>query len=102
MDKLRGKASKKVLTELLREFEALLATPGVREKTIQKFMESHSELIPIPRLRGHGLHFDVVLSEFNLQTSRIPDFAYLTKNSAYWELVLVELERPSKKLFLKS
>jgi hypothetical protein len=71
----------------------------VTEQLVQKFLEEHSELIPIPWMLNHGLHFDLVISKFAIDTSLKSDFAYLTKSTAEWYLTLIELEHPSKTIF---
>ena len=51
---------------------------------------------------NHGLHFDVVISKFPLDTSLRSDLAYLTKSTAQWYLTLIELEHPAKKIFTEN
>jgi Domain of unknown function (DUF4263) len=48
---------------------------------------------------NHGLHFDVMISKFPLDTSLKSDFAYRTKSTGEWYLTLMELEHPSKAIF---
>lgn len=50
---------------------------------------------------GHGLHFDMVLSKLRINVSLTCDFAYLTKNTGQWYIVLVELEKPTKPIFCR-
>lgn len=85
--------------EINASFYNMLKDPSKNENDIQQFMEHHSELIPLPFLCGHFLHFTAVISKFKLGNEYITDFAYLTKCSDYWEFVLMELEDPKKKLF---
>src|SRR5438874_9676978 len=86
---------------LVPAFRRLLANPSTGESEVQSFLEGHSELIPTPFLSNHGLHFGAVISKLPLDTSLISDFAYLTKSSRRWDLVLVELEDPGKPIFTK-
>jgi hypothetical protein len=87
------------LKALKRDYLALLDDPASREQTVQDFLEQHSVLIPIPWMLNHGLHFDVVISKFPLDTSLVTDFAYLTKSTTEWYAVFMELESPSKHIF---
>jgi len=87
-------------------FETLLVSspkPGKKkEQEIQDYMEINTEFLPTPDLLGHGLHFNIVISKFPLGDRYKVDYAYLTKNSDSWRIVFVELELPSKTLFLKN
>jgi len=80
-------------------FEELLSSTDISENEIQDFLETHSELIPTPWLLNHALHLEVVISKFPLGTGLVTDFAYLTKSSVAWDLCLVEIEDPKKKIF---
>jgi Domain of unknown function (DUF4263) len=80
-------------------FKALIAKDGVAETEIQQFMEQHTGFIPTPFLLGHEIQWNFIISQFRLDHTRKPDFAYLTKNSGLWRLVLIELESPNKRLF---
>jgi hypothetical protein len=91
-----------VIANVVSQFQALLQRPEVIEGEIQTFMEDHSELIPLPHLLGHDLHMGCVISKFELNRCRKPDFAFLTKNTGNWGLVLIELERPQKTLFTQA
>jgi len=86
---------------LIKEFEKLLAGPRRKENAIQAFLENHTKFIPTPGLLNHGLHLNSVISKLPIG-ARITDFAYLTKSSDEWKLVLVELEDANKKLFVQS
>ena len=85
----------KVLTK---RYQEALDSAG-NEQTVQEFLEHQSELIPLEWMLGHGLHLDMVLSKLQINTSLTCDFAYLTKNTAEWYVVLVELENFNKKIF---
>lgn len=87
--------------ELAAEFEALLAATDKDENNIQDFIEHHTEFLPTPFLLNHQLHMRCVISKFPVG-GRTADFAYLTKSSDRWRLVLVELEGPHKSLFSAS
>lgn len=72
------------------------------ENDIQRFLEEHTEIIPLPFLENHGLYLNVIISKFKLGNEMVTDFAYLTKCSDYWHFVLVELEDSKKKIFTKN
>ena len=72
------------------------------EADLQAFLERRTEFLVLPHLLHHGLFEDVVISQFPLDTSLVTDFAYLTKSSSEWRVVLVEIERAGKKLFKAS
>jgi hypothetical protein len=81
-----------------KEYEDLLSS-DVSENDVQQFLESHSELIPLPFLLNHALHLESVITKLPLGNTLITDFAYLTKSSVRWWLCLMELEDPKKKIF---
>ena len=69
------------------------------EQTIHEFFEKHSEVFPLPFYIGHHLQWDALISKFPLDTSLITDFVYVTRTSNTFLVVLVELEKPSKRIF---
>lgn len=85
----------------IEEFKELLALPGGQENAIQSFMEQNTRFLLTPGLLNHGLHLNCVISKFPIG-GRIADYAYLTKSSDEWKLILVELEDSDKKLFVPS
>jgi hypothetical protein len=91
---------------VLDEFKRLLEAPPTpgrqKEQEVQDFLELNSELIPTPILGNHQLHFNLIISKLPLGHGRQVDYAYLTKSSDKWQCVLVELERPEKKIFTDS
>lgn len=88
--------------DLTNDFIEVLDDEARNENDIQKYLEKNSELIPLPILAGHQLHNSVVISKFQLSQGFITDFAYLTKCSDHWKLVLIEIEDAKKKLFVKN
>lgn len=90
------------MSEIIKEFEKLLEDKSKNENDIQIFLEDNSELIPLPFLATHQLHQSAVISKLPLGNEFITDFAYLTKCSDYWNLVLIEIEDPKKNIFTKS
>lgn len=87
---------------LIDNFKKLINDDNKNENDIQQFLEKNTELIPLPIILNHWLHFNVVISKLKLGGGYITDFAYLTKSSDIWNLVLVELEDSKKKIFLKN
>ena len=88
--------------ELIGKFKDILDNEQSIEDDIQKFLEQNTELIPLPFILNHWLHFNVVISKFKISSSLTTDFAYLTKSSDMWNLVLIELEDSKKHIFLKN
>lgn len=83
-------------------FEDLLIDEGKDENDIQAFLEQHTELLDTSSwLLNHRLHMNCVIAKFPIG-GRSADFAYLTKSSDRWTLVLVEIERATKPLFTSS
>lgn len=69
------------------------------EQMYQKFMEDQTILIPREFVQNHGVHFDLVFRKLSLAKDYAPDFFYLSKSSADWNLVLVEIEKPQSRYF---
>lgn len=82
-------------------FEQLLDDESKNENDIQCFLEEYSEFLVTPWMLNHQLHMNCIITKFPIG-DRIADFAYLTKSSDKWYLVLVEIERANKPLFKKS
>lgn len=87
------------MADVVKDFRKLLETEGVSESDVQNFLEKNSELVHTPFLLHHGLLYESLISKFPLDTGIITDFAYLTKCSDFWVLVLVEIEHPKKRIF---
>lgn len=69
------------------------------EQIYQKFMEDNTVLIPREFVQNHGMHFDLVLRKLSIAKDYTPDFFYMAKSSADWNLVFVEIEKPRSKYF---
>lgn len=87
--------------ELIKEFLELIDDEKTNENDIQRYLEEHSEMIPLPILLNHHLNFRSIISKLPLGREYKTDFAYLTKSSTGWNLVLIELESSHKKIFTK-
>ena len=92
---VRGKPDPK----LEKQFKKLIGTEGLLEGRYQEFFEERPEFLMPPFLLNHQMHFDAIVSQFRLNTDITADFCYLTKSTASWWLVLVEIERPDIPLF---
>lgn len=88
--------------DIVSEFEKLLNDKSKDENDTQRFLEDNTELIPLPFLATHQLHESAIIAKLPIGNGYISDFAYLTKCSDYWYLVLMEIEDPKKEIFLKS
>ncbi|SDF89565.1 protein of unknown function [Sphingomonas carotinifaciens] len=83
-------------------FETLLSDEDKDENDIQAFLEEHTEFLDTSAwLLNHRLHMNCIIAKFPIGV-RTADFAYLTKSSDRWILVLVEIERADKPLFTTS
>ena len=85
--------------QLIEEYYKMIEDEDNNENKVQEFLENHTAFIPMEFLLNHQLHMNCVISKFKLGNELVTDFAYLTKCSDYWNLVLVELETPKKKIF---
>ena len=84
---------------LIEEYQCLLNDNDKKENCIQDYLEKNSQLIPLPILENHNLHMNVIISKFRLGNEAITDFAYLTKSTITWKVVLIEIENPHKHFF---
>lgn len=88
-------------SQVVKIFESniLLGISGQNENEIQEYLEKNTDFIPTPILMNHGIHFDSIISKLHISDSLCCDFAYLTKSSVEWRLVLIELEPSTKTIF---
>jgi hypothetical protein len=84
--------------ELKKEFLKLMEAPHI-EQVYQNFLEHHTQFIPREFVQNHGIHFDLVFRKIHLSNDYSPDFFYMSKSSADWNLVLIEIEKPHSKYF---
>tara|TARA_R110001606_G_scaffold241078_1_gene389096 strand:- start:28140 stop:29003 length:864 start_codon:yes stop_codon:yes gene_type:complete len=89
------------IENVARAFEDILNDGDKNENDLQSFLEEHSEFLVTPWLLNHQLHMNCIITKFPMG-DRTADFAYLTKSSDKWFLVLVEIERANKRLFNSS
>ncbi|MDB6108739.1 MAG: hypothetical protein JWR69_489 [Pedosphaera sp.] len=90
-----------------REWSSLLAADP-EEKAIQSFLEQNPLLLPgawTPGTRsGHYPLHCAVVSQPELPgiKSKRPDFMWISTHSSHWYPTLIEIERPSKRIFKSS
>lgn len=90
------------MSDLIEHFKSNLDDASLTENDIQRLLEEKTELISTPFLLNHHLHFNSIISKFKISDGLISDFAFLTKSSDFWNLVLIELEDPKKRIFTSS
>ncbi|ENW49177.1 DUF4263 domain-containing protein [Acinetobacter baumannii] len=83
------------------EFLELL-DQGENEQIYQDYLEKNTVFIPREFEQNHGIHFSTVFRKMPLSSDYKPDFLYLSKSSDNWNVVLVEIEKPSSKYFRNS
>ena len=89
------------------EWGALLnSRPTPTERSVQCFLEKHPAMLPgafniTGNESGHSPSYDAVITQAVLPSynARIPDFLWISRNSAEVQPVLIEIEAPSKKWF---
>jgi Domain of unknown function (DUF4263) len=97
-------SNEEYLSVARREWSALLASEP-DERTVQAFFERNPSFLPGGRTpgnpSGHAPFPCAVISQPVLPglRSKIPDFMWIAKHSATWFPTLIEIERPTKKLF---
>ncbi len=86
----------------IKEEFAKLLDANEKEEVYQQYLEKHTELIPCgPFLLNHFTHFSLIFSKMSIDCMYKSDFFFISKSSAEWNLIFVELEKPSCKLFNK-
>lgn len=79
-----------------------LLNQNLDEEVYQKFLEEHTQFIPTKTFElNHGVHCGIILRKLCIGPQYISDFFFITKSSAEWRLVFIELEKPSSKFFNK-
>lgn len=76
-----------------------LLDEDAKEQTYQRFIERNTWLVPREFVLNHGIWCNLVFRKLRLGSDYVCDFAFLTKSSVRWRLVLIEIERPGKKFF---
>lgn len=81
-----------------KEYFDLLAL-NENEQIYQAYLEENTIFIPREFEQNHGIHFSTVFRKLPLSSDYKPDFVYLSKSSDNWNVVLIEIEKPSSKYF---
>jgi len=86
------------IAEVEKEFLTLIGEKHP-EQTYQSFIEQNTVLVPREFVQNHGIHFDLVFRKISLAKDYAPDFFYISKSSADWNLILIEIEKPHSRYF---
>src|ERR1035438_2369353 len=84
------------------EWQALLVKTDSAEKDFQEFFERHTcclpQMYPVFKRGAHGPYPGAIISQPVLPdfTRKVPDFLYVTRDSATVYAVLIEIEHPTK------
>lgn len=88
----------KAMDDSKRLYEDLL-DQDTCEQNYQSFLEKNTKFIPRNFTQNHGIHFDLLLRKLKISNQMITDFAFLTKSSTDWSIVLIEIEKPGSRFF---
>ena len=95
-----------MLEELKKEFEVIYndcVKGDKNENDVQRFMEANTQLIPRIFLSNHGIHLGTVFLKVLIGNGAYKsDFMLITKSTADWTCVHIEIENPASKPFTKS
>src|ERR1700722_1278575 len=80
------------------DFKKLLASRE-NEQKYQDFLEKNTQFVPREFIQNHGVHFGLVLRKLSMAKDYTTDFFYLSKSSADWNGVLVEIEKAHSHYF---
>lgn len=84
---------------LLEKFEELCKQTDSNEENFQIFLKKNSNLIPCHFMEHHGLDLNTVYQKVPMGNDYVSDFMFITKNSANWTCVHIEIEDPRKPIF---
>lgn len=84
---------------LLEKFEELCKQDNSNEEDFQIFLEQNSNLIPCHFMEHHGFDLNTVYQKVPMGNDYVSDFMFITKNSANWTCVHIEIEDPRKPIF---
>lgn len=83
--------------KLIRKFNALINDKAPSENAIQRFLEKNTAFLETPHLL-QGVFLNCIVTKLSVGPWKT-DFVYLSKDSGTWNIVLVELKLPNKKIF---
>lgn len=87
-----------MLNKKLEEFSTLIDSDHP-EQIYQRFLEENSRFVPQEFIQNHGVHFELILRKLSLAKDYTCDFFYMSKSSATWNCIFVEIEKPQSKYF---
>jgi hypothetical protein len=89
----------KLASKIARDLSTLINDPRSKERDLKAFFDAYPGALPTPWLLNHGVHSEFIFPEYQIGARFKCDYMYLTKSSAEWYCVLVEIESPHAKLF---
>lgn len=90
--------NKKRDKQTLAAFNKMLAETHV-EEDYQSFLEANPRFIPREFVQNHGIHCSLIFKKLRLAENYITDFFYISKSSADWNIVFIEIEKPHSQYF---
>ena len=94
-----------MLKELKDEFEKIYKECEAKtkdENDVQSFMEENTQLIPRVFLLNHGVNLHTVFTKVAIGDAYKSDFMLITKSTAQWRCIHIEIENPIRKPFTKN
>ena len=85
--------------KLFKQFENLCNQEESNEEIFQKFLEQNTCLIPRQFVQHHGINLQTVYVKVRMTKVYISDFMLITKSSADWTCIHIEIENPKKPIF---
>lgn len=94
-----------MLKELKDKFEKIYKECEAKtkdENAVQLFMEDNTQLIPRVFLLNHGVNLKTVFIKVGIGDVYKSDFMLITKSTAQWRCIHIEIENPIRKPFTKN
>lgn len=88
--------------KLKKDFEEFISRSDINENDVQEYLEKNTELIPKKFMENHGISENIIISKLPIGLKYITDFAFVSKCTIYWNIVLIEIEDPKKKMFTQA
>lgn len=85
--------------KLKKDFENFINKADINENDVQEYLEKNTELIPKKFMENHGISENVIISKLPIGLKYVTDFAFVSKCTIFWNIVLIEIEDPKKKMF---
>lgn len=89
------------MKKIYSDFTTLYEDNSKTEQDFQVFLEKNTFLIPRKFLEHHGIYLETLYTKVPMGNDYISDFMIITKNSANWTCIHIEIEDPRKKIFTK-